>query len=170
MNHKELSEAFCETTAELVHLLVPLSEEQLNKIPFEGSWTAGQLGHHLLRSYGIAEVLNGRTVVTERPVDEKIKPVKEVFLNFDIKMKTPDFIIPSTGWIEREKLLRGLEDKIKFISDFIDNDHDLTFTCLDFELPGAGALTRSEWIQFMTVHTQRHVHQLKNILKNLPSV
>src|SRR4051812_1885857 len=112
MIQKELSEAFCKTTAELVHLLTPLSEEQLNKVPFEGSWTAGQLGHHLLRSYGIAEVLNGRTAPTSRPIDEKIKPVREVFLNFDIKMKTPDFIIPSDGWIEREKLLRGLEDRI----------------------------------------------------------
>jgi hypothetical protein len=167
MEGKELLEAFCKTTGELLQLLSPLSEEKLNKVPFEGSWTAGQLGHHLLRSYGLAEVLNGRTAATSRPVDEKIKPVREVFLNFDIKMKNPDFIAPSSGWIDRERLLRGLEDKIKLISDFVESDPDLSLTCLDFEFPNAGTFTRSEWIQFVTVHTQRHVHQLKNILKKL---
>jgi hypothetical protein len=167
MTKNELMNEFSKTTGDLINLLSPLSQEQLNKVPFEGSWTAGQLGDHLLKSYGLGEVLIGKTASTERPVDQKIKEVRKVFLNFDIKMKTPDFIVPSDSPINKENLLNGLEKRIKFVSAFIEDHPDLSPTCLDFELPGAGTLTQEEWIQFMTVHTMRHVHQLKNIVQKL---
>ncbi len=167
MTHEALLTAFTETTDELMHLLQPLSEEQLNTVPFEASWTAGQLGDHLFKSYGIAAVLNGKTEATTRPVEEKIVPVKNVFLNFEIKMKSPDFIVPSTGHFDKTILVSGLEKRINGIKDFINKKEDLSPTCLDFQLPNAGTLTRTEWIQFMTVHTVRHVHQLKRIVAAL---
>ena len=40
---------------------------------------------------------------------------------------------------------------------------DLSATCLDFEMPGIGALTRLEWLWFYVWHTQRHLRQVKNI-------
>lgn len=46
-------------------------------------------------------------------------------------------------------------------------DHDLSFICLDFELPGTGALTGLEWIHFLSTHTRRHVRQLRNIVEKL---
>jgi hypothetical protein len=167
MDPKELLHDFSTATGELIDLLSSLKPAELNVVPFEGSWTAGQLGDHLLKSYGVAEILNGKTKSTNRPVDEKIIPVKEAFLNFDIKFKAPDFIVPSDGTIDKQTLLTDLHSKIKPVEDFIKADNDLTLTCLDFELPNSGALTRSEWIQFMTVHTQRHVHQLKKIINAL---
>lgn len=167
MTHEQLLSELTQTTDELTRLLVPLSEEQLNTVPFEGSWTAGQLGDHLYKSYGLAAILDGKTEPTTRPVEEKIGPVKNVFLNFDIKMKSPDFIVPSTGHFDKTILLSGLEKRINSIKDFINKKEDLSLTCLDFELPNAGTLTRTEWIQFMTVHTVRHVHQLKKIVATL---
>jgi hypothetical protein len=44
---------------------------------------------------------------------------------------------------------------------------DLTPTVLAFELPVIGSLTRLEAIRFVTYHTQRHNHQLKNIRQQL---
>lgn len=79
-------------------------------------------------------------------------------------MKSPDFIVPSTGHFDKTILLSGLTKRINGIKDFIQKKEDLTLTCLDFELPNAGTLARTEWIQFMTVHTVRHVHQLKKIV------
>jgi uncharacterized damage-inducible protein DinB len=167
MTQKELWKEFSKQTRELLDLLSSLSQEQMNTVPFEGSWTAGQLGDHLLKSYGLSKVLDGKTVATERPVDEKIKKIRELFLNFDIKFKSPEFIVPGNGPMDKEKLLKGLEDKIRYVSAFIESHDDLSRTCLDAELPGAGTLTQTEWVQFMTVHTQRHVHQLKNMVKKL---
>ena len=158
---------FINTTNELIQLLSSLSQDQLNQVPFEGSWTAGQVGDHLRRSYGVAEILNGKTTETERPVNEKIKGIKEVFLDFDTKFKSPEFIVPSNDVIDKERLIKGLKNKIEQVKSFVDKHDDLTRTCMDFELPGAGTLTQIEWIQFLTVHTQRHIHQIRNIIGKL---
>ena len=167
MTHDQLLAELTHVTDELMHVLTTLSEEQLNTVPFAGSWTPGQLGDHLFKSYGLFSVLKGKTEETTRPVDEKISPVKDVFLNFDIKMQSPDFIVPGTGYFDKTILLTGLNKRINGIKEFIQSKEDLTLTCLDFELPNAGTLTRTEWIQFMTVHTVRHVHQLKKIVSAL---
>ena len=163
----EVFNDFVNTTNELQQLLSSLSQQQLNQVPFEGSWTAGQLGDHLRKSYGVAELLNGNTIKTERPVNEKITGIKELFLNFDVKFESPDFIIPSNDVIDKDRLIKGLKNKIEQVKTFADSHDDLTRTCIDIELPGAGTLTQMEWIQFMTIHTRRHIHQLKNIIANL---
>jgi|SRR5690606_21302852 len=165
--NQEVYTDFINTTSELIQLLSSLNQEQLNQVPFEGSWTAGQVGDHLRRSYGVAELLNGNTITTERPPNEKVKGIKEVFLNFDIKFESPEFILPSNDVIDKERLIKGLTNKIEQVKTFVDMHDDLTRTCIDFELPGAGTLTQIEWIQFMTIHTQRHIRQLKNIIAKL---
>ncbi|MBA2498543.1 MAG: DinB family protein [Chitinophagaceae bacterium] len=162
---KDFLEEFTDTTNNLIELLSSLTEKQLNAVPFEGSWTAGQVGHHLSKSFGIVVILGGKTIPTNRPETEKINSIREVFQNTGIKMESPEFIIPTTKWIEKEKLIRGLREKISAVKNFIDNHTDLSLTCLDFELPGAGPLTQKEWILFMAIHTQRHIHQLQNIIK-----
>lgn len=150
----------------LLQMISCLDQEQLNTVPFERSWTAAQVGEHLLKSYGVVETLKGKTRHTQRAVDEKVQEIKALFLNFDIKMESPDFIIPSDGLINKEKLLNGLKEKTNAIASFIQR-HDLSLTCLDFELPGYGPLTRLEWIHFMYYHTERHNHQLKNIIQKI---
>jgi len=167
MTHTELFNAFADTTGELMDLLSPLSEDKLNTVPFEGSWTAAQLGDHLYKSYGIATVLNGKTEATTRPVDEKVEGIKGVFLNFDIRMQSPEFIVPGSGHFDKTILLTGLAKRINFVKDYITNTDDLSVTYLDFQLPNMGTLTGVEWVQFMTMHTIRHVRQLKRIVAAL---
>jgi len=164
MTHNQLLEAFTDTTNDLLHLLTPLSEDKLNRVPYEGSWTAAQLGDHLYKSYGIAKVLDGKSEATTRPVEEKVEAIKGVFLNFDIRLQSPDFIVPGNGPFDKTILLTGLTKRIDFIKDYIKNTNDLSATCLEFELPRMGTLTRIEWIEFMTMHTIRHVRQLKRIV------
>lgn len=155
-----------EATSELLHLISSLTTEQLNQKPDGGGWSAGQVGEHLLKSYGVVELLRGRTKPTTRPIDEKIQELKSVFLNFDIKLESPEFIIPSEKHIERDVLLERLGEKINAIVGF-SKEHDLSATCLDFELPGTGAMTKLEWLHFVTYHTQRHNHQMKKIIEKV---
>ncbi len=150
-------------TGALIELISSLPQEQLNKIPFEGSWTAAQLGDHLLKSYAVVETLNGPVKKTERPMGEKIEQVKTLFLNFDIKMNSPEAVIPSNGPIDKEKLLSALRNRIEQLNGIIQTKN-LSETCLGFAIPQYGEFTRLEWIYFTIYHTQRHVHQLKNIV------
>lgn len=168
MTQQEIITSFQQETRELLRLLFSLEEDELNKVPFEGSWTAAQVGDHLLKSYGVAETINGTTGPTQRAADEKLGPIRELFLNFDIKFESPDFIVPSAGPIAKKALLDGLKEKLEQIQAVISRE-SMAETCLDFELPGSGTLTRLEWIGFVAVHTRRHNHQLKKIIKFLSS-
>ncbi|GAB2772921.1 hypothetical protein GCM10027275_14840 [Rhabdobacter roseus] len=165
MRH-ELLNQFDAVTSELIQLLESLGPEALNQVPFEGSWTPGQIGEHLLKSYGVADTLRGTVQPTQRPYDQKAAEIRGVFLDFSTKMQSPPFLIPSEVPHDPEKLLVDLRQKLAAIRAVAETE-DLTLTCLDFELPGTGTLTRWEWIDFVTVHTQRHVHQLKEALKQL---
>ena len=157
---------FDAVTQELLELLSPLSDTALNKIPFENSWTAGQLGDHLYKSYNVIGLLNGRVKDTERSPDQKLKEIRKQFLDFSIKMESPKAVLPTENPINKQELLKGLKDRIEQQREVIINKN-LSKTCLDFEITGYGPFTRLEWIGFNTVHTQRHLHQLKNILVNL---
>jgi hypothetical protein len=157
----ELSLQFKDTTAALLDVLSSFNEEEINTAPFEGCWTAGQVGEHIYKSVsGIAQVLQGTVVATERDPAEKIQMIREVFLNFKEKFKSPDFIIPSAGPHDKKLLLRCLQLTLEEAAIDI-KKQDQTMTCLGFPLPGFGELTRLEWNHFTLFHTQRHIHQLK---------
>jgi hypothetical protein len=141
--------------------------EQINEVPFPGSWTAGQVGEHLLMSAsGVLETINGSVQPTQRDPSEKAGPIKKAFLDFSIKMESPDFIRPSETPKDKEWLLQSLEKTMKAIETVAENE-DLTMTCTGFEMPMNGYLTRLEWITFILAHVQRHVHQLNNIAEKL---
>ncbi|MGY4386303.1 hypothetical protein ACVWYN_003354 [Pedobacter sp. UYP24] len=162
MNEK-LTADLQQTFNSLISLLAGLDQQQFNQVPFEGSWTPGQVGDHLLKSYSAIETLKGEVEETSRPIDQNVKVLKELFLDFNTKMKSPDFILPETIEIDHKELIGSLQKTTKEIIAF-SLDNDLSKTCLDFEMPGIGFMTRLELITFVDVHTQRHNHQLKCML------
>ncbi|MDO6433688.1 DinB family protein [Flavitalea sp. BT771] len=155
-----------ETTAhELLKVVNNIPLDAFNQIPFEGSWTPGQVAEHLfLSASGILKAVNGNTELTQRDPHQMIAPLREAFLNFNIKMQSPDFIIPSDDPKDKQTLLQMTKDTWKGLASAAQTT-DLTATCLDFEMPTVGHLTRSEWLSFAVVHTQRHIWQLKKISK-----
>ena len=161
MDTKELIPQVEQTGKAIVEELNLFTEQQLNTIPFEGSWTGGQVAEHLLKSGGVTEVIFGRTSPTNRAVDEKVSTLK-IFLDFSIKMQSPDFIIPSNDFHPKQPLIDQLRTTWTRLDEAV-KTLDLTATCLDFEMPTVGLLTRLEWITFYVFHTQRHLRQLKNI-------
>ncbi len=154
------------TTTELLKLLSTLNQEQLNAVPFEGSWTAGQLGEHLHKSYKVAELLYGPVKVTQRDPAEKVKSIKDALLNFDNKMISPDFILPEIKEYDKNTLINSLKESVNKITTAAQTLKPEE-TCTALALPGLGELTRMEWLYFIIYHTQRHVHQLQNISQKL---
>jgi len=162
----ELLNRFDAATEKLTQQLSSLNEEQLNKVPFEGSWTAGQLGNHLYKSYNIIDVLKGNVEETHRDPAVKLIEIEKTFKDFSIKMKSPEMVLPTNKHIEKERLLSSLKERIEIQREAI-KTMDLSKTCLDAEIPGGGPFTRQEWLGFNTIHTERHNHQLKNIIDAL---
>jgi len=162
----ELLNRFDAATEKLTQQLSSLNERQLNTVPFTGSWTAGQLGNHLYKSYNIKNVLNGNVEDTDRDPVAKLPEIEKAFKDFTIKMNSPEMVLPTTKYIEKERLLSSLQERIEEQREAIQT-MDLSKTCLDAEIPGSGPFTRQEWLGFNTIHTERHNHQLKNIINAL---
>ncbi|WP_423146605.1 DinB family protein [Rubrolithibacter danxiaensis] len=165
-NIKNLSAGFENTVKELIQVLSSFGQEEMNTVPFESSWTAGQVGEHLLKSYFVVETLNGKVQQTQRDPEEKVEKIKALFLNFDVKLNSPEFILPSNNTIEKQSLLSSLEKVLTQIGDVI-KTKEPSETCLDYAIPQFGEFTRLEWINFVIVHTQRHIRQLKGIYQKL---
>ena len=99
----EVLNRFDFTTQELLALLSPLSDKELNKIPFKNSWTAGQLGDHLYKSYNVIAQLNENVKDTERPPDQKLEEMRNQFLDFTIKMESPKEVLPTEDSVNKKK-------------------------------------------------------------------
>lgn len=151
------------TIKELIYVLSSFDEEQINKIPFEGSWTAAQVGEHLRKSYdGVGAMISGKTKPAERPPDQKVKQIRSDFGDFSIKMTSPHFVLPRNALYNKENLIESLSELKEGIITAA-SKLDLSEICVAFEFPGYGYLTRLETIHFIIIHTQRHIHQLKKI-------
>lgn len=156
-----------ETFKKLNDILSKFSENELNQVPFQGSWTPGQVVQHIiLACSGFPELFAGNTEKTTRKPDEKIKDIEGLFLNFNIKMDAPVFLKPEKKEYNKNALnieLLRLESELLDCAD----KYDLTLTCLDFQVPGFDKFTMYEWIDFALVHTQRHTHQLNSIFQHI---
>lgn len=155
------------TLTELIDLLSSVAEEKINVVPFEGSWTAGQLAQHMIMSNsGFVELMNGPVKKTERNPEELVEKIRAAFLNFTIKFESPDFIRPPKIHYNKEQLLFSLNNIKEQLIQTIETS-DLTKTWTTFELPVLGYVTGLEAVHFVLTHTQRHIHQLKKIIGKL---
>ncbi|TCD26191.1 DinB family protein [Pedobacter psychrodurus] len=158
-----------ETLSALENTLSKFNTAHVNAVPFKGSWTAGQLAEHMILSNsGFLQVINGPVTETDKPADLMVKEIRKDFLNFNVKYDSPKEIYPEDRTYNQPELLKSLKEIREGISNAV-TGLDLTKTCTAYELPGYGFLTRLEAIYFVIYHTQRHVHQLKNIYNELDS-
>jgi len=164
MDSKDLIFEIEQSANEFISTLSKFSNEQLNKVPFAGSWTAGQVADHLRKATdGLPDA---HTKAPERDPALYVETLQSLFLDFSVKYESPGFLVPDNGPFDIASQLKQFE-QVKTGNAAIASEKDLGVLCLDFEMPGLGHLTRYEWLKFIVAHTQRHAYQLKNIAKNI---
>ena len=164
---EKISTGFEETTKDLLATLCSFTQEEFNTIPFEGSWTPGQVAEHLYKSESnIVRALKGNSEKTERDPYEHTAIIEKIFLNYTTKLKSPEFIIPSDKPKNQNLLVNDLDTNRKELKKLMDTlDFDKTFT--NFSFPQLGHLTGWECLCFIVCHSKRHIHQMKNIAEKL---
>jgi hypothetical protein len=164
MKTSELATEISESAQKFMDLVSPLTYKQLNTIPFEGSWTAGQVARHIIKATGALpdEVVRP----ANRPIDQHVDSLAATFLNFNVKFTSPEFVCPENVQYDKDSLLTELR-RIKDQNVSIASTKDLSMLCMGFEFPNVGHLTRYEWLKFMVFHTQRHARQLHAITEKL---
>lgn len=168
--NKELQNETREIFNGMYKVLSKYKDNQLDIIPFESSWTPGQVCEHIIKANaGIPKLCQGRTETAETDRVERISDLKAIFENYAFKMDSPKSIIP----FSTENNLNDIISTLKNIeSDFLAviETLNLELICMDFAFPTFGYLTRAEWIKFGLIHTKRHSHQLENILLKIDAI
>jgi DinB superfamily len=141
-------------------LLSSLDENKINRVPYKDSWTAGQVSRHVSKSInGMAKAMRIKAKRAERSADEKIPMLKNAFLDFSNKMKSPPFIVPEEGLYE----IRSASTELKnAFENFKESALNANLSELPENLP-LGAITKLEILHFVMFHTQRHLYQLTRI-------
>ncbi|MBO9620595.1 MAG: DinB family protein [Niabella sp.] len=159
----KLQQELATAADKFVGLLEKVPEDYFNGIPFEGSWTPGQVGEHvLLFLSGIASVLRLPGADAARPADEYEPLMKDIFLNFEKRYTAPQNVKPSGGPFDKTQLIGDLNDKAATIEKDI-KEKDLARICTGAPFPTIGELTGLEWVYFGIYHLARHTYQLENM-------
>ena len=152
-----------------LNLFEAVKQSEVNRIPFEGSWSAAELIEHMVLSISSSvDVLSGPVRDTDRVPDRYVQNVKDMFLDFDLKFKSAPQITPAKQLYDRDILIKKLRTVYNSLIYLVETK-DLTDTCLLWEFPTIGYLTRLEWAYQAVYHAQRHTQQLRNIIGHLPA-
>jgi hypothetical protein len=163
----ELLQEFEAATNAYIDIFAALSQNEINTVPFTGSWTAAQVTEHLCKSdSAMIQALMGPVEPTSRPPDEYVNNLRAIFLDFSTKLPSPEFIIPAPGTHDKDSLLNAFKTGREQIGKAIQT-LDLSATC---HMPLFGKPTRMELIAFVIFHTQRHTNQVKRISEKLVGV
>lgn len=83
-----------------------------------------------------------------------------MFLDFTVKFQSPEFILPTKNYYQKEILLGELKKSMQNLQELageVNLSEEIT-------LHPFGEITKLELLYFVLYHTQRHIHQVKNIL------
>jgi hypothetical protein len=170
MNTVEVLAAINEVMDEFITVYAEFDADEINEIPYEGSWTPGQtVQHNIMSLTFFSDLMSGPDAETNRLPDMHVENLKAAFLNFEIKMQSPEFIIPPAIDYDQQEQLEQLEALKEKINQIIPKA-DMSKTCTGFQLPVMGYITRTEIAHFIVYHTARHVHQLKKQLASINSL
>lgn len=169
MNTVEVLAALNKALEDFMETLAVFDNEEYNEVPFDGSWTPGQVAQHVIICVsGFTEVLAGPDTETKRLPDMHVANLKAAFLNFDIKMQSPSFVVPPVADYNKQEQLDELKRLQERLNEIIPAA-DMLRTCTGMEMPTLGYITRTEIAHFLVYHTIRHVHQLNKILSHINS-
>ncbi len=168
-NTEDLFVSLANTTKELVKLISSADSTKINTIlsdsyRIRNSWTAAQVASHVTKSNkAIVQAMNMAGKKTGRNPGDRIQELKGMFLDYETKFRSPDFIMPTKDIYKKELLVTDLKDSIRKFKDAA-SVVDLTEI---ISLPSFGEITKLELAWFVLFHTQRHIQQLKKIFASL---
>lgn len=151
--------------AETVQLLESADATTLNKKPTANSWSPAQISRHLYKAgNGTDKLMLAAAPKADRQPDERADSYKAMLLDFDTKMDSPEFIIPEDKVFDKDKLVQSLTVLREALISAAKQSDLHTIPDLPEGNPLGGS-TKLELLHFITYHTQRHNHKIKDLLK-----
>lgn len=155
-------------TESFIQFVEGISEDQFNLKTDEDTWSAAENIEHVIRSeFGTARLFNASTKKDpSRDTEKKIQEIKSQFQDRTKKLQAFGVVLPTDNQKDKSDLLEKFKTSRKQVIDLI-KVQNLDEVCTRFEHPLFGYMTRREWIHFNIVHTNRHKHQIQDLLDSL---
>lgn len=161
MNVDKILKEIETVSTDLEKLILSFNDDAFNKKPDAQTWSAAEISEHLLLAVG-ADLLYGTTKQPGRDAAMKVPEVAAVFLDFETKMQSPDFIKPTGKKMNVVTTASEIKNQWKRIVLAV-SELDLSAVCTDFSIPSLGEMTRLEWVYLFIYHTQRHTRQMAQL-------
>jgi hypothetical protein len=150
------------TGDELLALFTGFDEDRINQQPAEDKWSAAQVAEHLTRSnMAIALAMLKPGEKATRSPDERLGELASIFLSFENKFQSPEFILPTRTHYSREQVLQEFKTSLERIeedgekADLTEIVHHKAF----------GIVTKLELLHFASYHMERHARQVRSIMQ-----
>lgn len=159
-HRKELIQSVANAFQAFTDLVKEFDTEAINWTASPGSWSAAQVADHVTKSnHSIARALLVKGTLINRNPFERVPELKKVFLDFNTKLKAPDFIWPGQVHYEKNTLVKKLLASVGLLLESAEGEELLEM----INHPAFGDITKFEILHFVVYHTLRHVHQLEKI-------
>src|SRR6478736_4008953 len=90
---------------------------------------------------------------SSRNIAEGVQKLKKIFLDFNSKLQSPKFILPTQDIYEKEMVVTDLKNSIEQIKT-LSNTVNLSESVIH---PVFGGITKFEILHFVVYHMQRHM-------------
>lgn len=154
-------------SAQARELIEVLESHEVNAQQNQSStnqWSPLQVGEHLLRSYDLFSILNGKLRASNRDPAQYLPSLRSHMLDYRQKSVADIRLHPGPVSPPKEVLIERIETQLEQLLEF-GHQKDLSLECLAMEFPGLTYLTRLEWLGFTTYHTRRHIEQIREVLQ-----
>ncbi|XWN37436.1 MAG: DinB family protein [Balneola sp.] len=164
----DLVEEYQSNTESFIKFIENISDDIFNKKTDKNTWSAAENVEHIIRSeFGTGRLFNASTKKdSSRDTEKKIQEIKSQFQDRTKKLQAFGVVLPTDSDKDKSDLLEKFKTSRKQVIDLI-KVQDLDEVCTRFEHPLFGYMTRREWIHFNIVHTNRHKHQIQDLLDSL---
>ncbi len=160
LESKDVIEAVEDAVLTLLAIASSLDNRELNRIPYNNSWSAGQLLRHVSKSMNaMAMAMDMKGKEAERNPAERIPEMKKIFQDYSHKMKSPAMVVPESGPYEKELIMAKLSRSLHRVQE---SGRKAVLNEMADNLP-VGPVTKLEVLYFILYHTERHVYQMKKI-------
>jgi hypothetical protein len=128
------------------------------------TWSAAEVVEHIVALETLVnEILMGATeVATDNPQKDMTELIKNIFGDFDRKLKAFGQINPKDNSKDKADLIYMFQKSRQTLTEII-NNNDLSRRCTGFTHHAFGNLTRLEWIYLLIYHTERHIQQIERM-------
>lgn len=129
----------------------------------EEKWTAGEISEHLLMfDIRLNSILHGESIPANRDPQENIRAMHVRFEDNRRKLTAPDFLVPRNTVKDPVLLTNKIISERTSLLNLI-RTIDLSLLYHKAPIQFYGILSGIEWINFLLLHTIRHINQLEEI-------